>query len=183
MANTIDKRLAARVSRVMDLVRDIAAKEDKANGTYTVSNRIDAISLHFDGYGERGYTVGKSGIIAAGNWNSVTQYDKVTKRQETISTLPERLSDILTKLGVECEWSDEWRACDDCGVLLRVEADSHWWTPAYHDDGGASAEFVCLSCHGDDVGEEEDECDDVGYDSEEPTSPDDCREVYSKPQQ
>ena len=188
---TVDKKLAARIDLVMNLAREQAAKEDKANGTHTVSNHIEEFSLHFHGYGEPGYDVGKSGIICTGNFNTITQCDNIAKENRMVSNLPERLSHILEKLGVELAWCDEWRACDDCGVLLRIQPNSHWWTPSYHDDGGEGAEFVCLKCDNDaqEAAQCVDEEDmwatswDSSPDADEPTSPDDVREVLSKPAQ
>ena len=61
-----------------------------------------------------------------------------TKARKVVSTLPRRLARVLEKLHIECEWGDEWVACNDCGKLLRTQPDSMWWKPSFYcDENGA----------------------------------------------
>ncbi len=126
-----------RVYRVMDIARAMA---EKFPG-WQVSSRIDEIQIHADGYAEPGYSESPSGLVATGNWNKIDTYNRETNSHDLISDLPARLYDLLTKLGVECEWSDEWSTCDDCNKLVRTSPDSYGWQQSFVcDDNG-------LTCH------------------------------------
>jgi hypothetical protein len=122
--------------------RAIRAIEAARNSTK--DNRVrcilEDIHLHTQGYAESGY---EAQVIALGNWNNITSWDEKTRERKVISTLPSRLARVLERLGVECEWSDEWITCYDCGKLLRTQPDCMWWKPSFtYDDNGA----YCLSC-------------------------------------
>lgn len=54
-----------------------------------------------------------------------------------------RLFKALERIGVDCEWYDEYDQCCECFKLIRVEADSYMWQPQYLscDDGR-----ICLEC-------------------------------------
>ncbi len=126
-----------RVYRVMEIARAMAAKCPD----WQVGSRIDEIQIHADGYAEPGYSESSSGLIATGNWNKVDSYNRETNSHDLISDLPARLYDLLTKLGVECEWSDEWSTCDGCNKLVRTSPDSYGWQQSFRvDDDG-------LTCH------------------------------------
>ena len=127
-----------RVNLVMSIARNMAETLG-----WQVSSVIEDIVIHHDGYCEPGYDVKESGLVATGNWNKITKWNNETKVRDSISDLPERLFDILTKLGVECEWSDEWSSCSDCGKLVRTTGDSYHWQPSFTvtDDG-----CICLEC-------------------------------------
>lgn len=108
-------------------------------------NYLEEIQIHSCGYAEKGYDDPESGLIATGNWNRVSQYNRETQRVESISDLPERVGKCLEKLGVELEWSDEWSCCDDCSKLIRTQPDSHFWTPSYVADYDKGT-FLCKEC-------------------------------------
>lgn len=104
-------------------------------------NHIEAIELHVQGYAEPGYGDPASGVIALGNWNTVTRY--VNGQLVTLDEVPSRVGNLLEKIGVELQWCDEWAACDTCGKLVRTQPDSYNWQPSYHlDDDG----LTCLDC-------------------------------------
>ena len=71
---------------------------------------------------------GSDVVWATGNWNG---------------ELGGRLFKALERIGVECEWYDEYDQCHDCQKLIRVRSDSYHWQPQYLscDDGR-----VCLDC-------------------------------------
>ena len=133
----INRKTINRAERILDIARTMAEKV----GGWETSNRIEEIQLHH-GYAETGYTQPKCGIIATGNWNDTTKWDKVAGRT-VISNLPSRVCALLEKVGVEIEWSDEWCACNDCGKLVRGCADSYYWKPSYILGDG---ELKCLEC-------------------------------------
>lgn len=122
-----DKRIAKRAYQAYQAACRMA---EKLPG-FQVWNHLEEITLHFAGYAEPGYDDPSCGIIAIGNWNSVTEYDRELRDQKVISDLPERLGAIFEKLGIECEWSDEWAVCEECNRLIRTEPDSHSWKRSY----------------------------------------------------
>ena len=65
-------------------------------------------------YAEPGYTQPKKGILFS-DWNY----------------LPRGIGDLLSRMGYELEWEDEWTTCSDCGKALRTSADSYSWQPSY----------------------------------------------------
>lgn len=101
------------------------------------------------GYAEPGYGCTDS-IIAFGNWNPSDSTDADGDRvsgfdlpDDHINALPKKLGELLEKAGVECEWSDEWAECGDCGKAVRTQGDSYCWTPSYvYSDG----EITCGDC-------------------------------------
>lgn len=109
-------------------------------------SRIDCIHLCTAGYVEPGYSDPKSGIIAFGNWNSVSRWDEAKSEFVTIDEAPCRVAALLEKLGVELEWSDEWTFCDECGKAVRTSPDSYNWRRSYsQDDDGAINCAECIS--------------------------------------
>jgi hypothetical protein len=104
-----NENVAKRARRVLAIAKDMADSLD-----ISVLHRIDDITLHYDGYAEPGYE-SKSGIIALGNWNSVDRWDSSIRARVNESDLPERISEIFQKMNIECEWSDQWAVCTDCG--------------------------------------------------------------------
>ena len=90
-------------------------------------------------YAEPGYDAPDSGVIAFANWNPDSFATTATKEQRTMR----RLGDILEKLGVECEWSDQWSTCDCCGKAVRTSPDSYGWKRSFWLD---DCEIVCMQC-------------------------------------
>ena len=66
-------------------------------------------------YSEPGYSHAPEGVAFA-DWNP-ERY--------------KRIGDILEKVGVGVEWSDEWTTCAHCGKAIRTEPDCYRWTPAF----------------------------------------------------
>lgn len=112
--------------------KEIATREGRS--------RIDDVQFHSE-YAEPGYSDNANGI-AVGNWNEVSRWDLKEKKSVVIDTTPELFSELLEKLGVSLEWSDEWTTCDSCGKLIRTSPNSYDWTPFYERDG----ETVCHNC-------------------------------------
>ena len=131
--------ICKRAARIMDIAIRMSSKMG-----WQVQNYIEEIQLHYNGYGEPGYSDPDCGLIATGNWNDVTVYDKQTQSRKVVSDLPQRISDLFEKIGIPCEWLDEWSECGNCGKLIRTEADSYCWLPSYKlYDGDISCE-ECL---------------------------------------
>ncbi len=108
-------------------------------------SRISAIELHAHGYAEPGYKNPESGIIATGNWNTLTHYVEATRTFAVDDASPKELADMLEEQGVDLEWSDEWTECALCGKLVRTSQDSYGWKPCYWVDE-ADCEVVCVHC-------------------------------------
>lgn len=100
---------------------------------------LDGIELH-EGYSEPGYS---GDLIATGNWNDITVYNKETNKFDLVDDTPGRVGRALEKLGFEIEWEDEWAACSVCDHLVRTQADSYSWRRAYIDDNN---EIICCNC-------------------------------------
>ncbi len=78
-------------------------------------------------YAEPGYTAGERGVLTA-DWNYFHR----------------DITDLLERAGFECEWSDEWTTCDDCGKLVRTSGDCYDWQPAYITQNDCAT--ICLNC-------------------------------------
>lgn len=106
-------------------------------------DRIEDIRCHSNGYAEPGYIDPESGVVACGNWNNISEWDKDLHRSVTIDGTVGRLAAVLEKLGCELEWSDEWADCSECGKLIRTSPDSYSWTPSYI---AQDCEVYCTDC-------------------------------------
>lgn len=59
------------------------------------------------------------------------------------NNVPEIVLYKLEALGYDCEWSDEWIACDSCRRVIRSSPDSyHWQMSGIIDEDGCT----CLDC-------------------------------------
>ena len=131
-----ERRIWDRAQQAIEAA--ISVQKDNQKKGYFSANAED-VQL-YDGYAEPGYDGTR---VATGNWNRNSYYDRETRQSvDTDNTMP-RLSRILEKLGFECEWSDEWTTCDDCGKLIRTQADSYGWTRSYSQN---DCDVVCLNC-------------------------------------
>ena len=133
-----------KARRILTAARRIAAGLDKLYKTYTFSNHVDEITLHGEGYAELGYSDPACGVIATANWNTF----RVDAHNEC--GLIKRIGEAFDKLGIECEWSDEWCACGDCGKLFRTSGDSYHWKPSFVLYDG---EVACHECVQTDAGD------------------------------
>ncbi len=126
---------------------------------YRILEYIDKHNLFidfYDGVVEPGYD---DVPTALANWNSPSNhpdsYDMKHSSYYEERKRTSRLAPLLTKLGFELDWSDEWDSCYDCGKLVRTSPDSYGWEPYYiiFND----CELVCNECakeHIEDVIEE-----------------------------
>lgn len=103
------------------------------------------VEFHFDGYAEPGYDEPDCGVIATADWNNKTYYDREQQKHITTDETPSRILKILEKMGVECEWDDQWIECQDCYKLLRTDADCMSWRPSYAMGNGWVLCQECLS--------------------------------------
>ena len=152
-----------RANQALNAAISLAERERHRSGNWSLSNRIEEIQLYQSSapascYAEPGYD---HRLAATGNWNSVSEYNRVLQMRETVpqGNLPKRLLAILEKLGFECEWSDEWTSCEDCSKLIRTQPDSYFWEPSYVMGDG--------SCHCEGCAPKEEEEDDSEEESEE----------------
>ena len=134
------KNIVRRAERILQISASMAASI-----SYQVENRLAEIELHYEGYAEPGYDVGDSGLVATGNWNEISSYDYQTQVTTHISDLPKRIADLFEKMGIECEWNDEWIDCSQCGKLVRSQPDSYSWTPSYF-FSEHSCDITCMDC-------------------------------------
>lgn len=96
------------------------------------------------GYAEPGYG-SDDAVVVFGNWNPKRfprGDDEPLRKSES---LPVRLGNALTAIGVECEWLDEWAVCEDCRRAMRTQPDSYGWTMygAFVED---ACGYVCADC-------------------------------------
>lgn len=141
MRTTIEKAEA-----LMNAAINAAKALDKVLGTRQVSNRVKGIELHGRADGESAYADQSENcepIVAVGNWNNLQAWSGVTQSRVEISDIPCRLGRALEKLGVPCEWSDQWTTCSGCGRLVRTSPDSHSYEPRYTE---ADGEINCVEC-------------------------------------
>ena len=106
--------------------------------------RIEDINLYHEGYAEPGYENPEGGVIAVGNWNNITRYDKEQGKYVVEDDTPSRVARLLERIGVDLQWSDEWDTCDECGKLVRTQPDSYGWTKSYVIQN--DCEIICLKC-------------------------------------
>jgi hypothetical protein len=131
------QNIAKRANRILEIALRMS------NGlNWQIRSHIEEICLHYEGYAEPGYS-SETGLVATGNWNSVDKWNTKTNSRQIISNLPERIGNLFEKMGIECEWSDEWTSCHQCGKLVRTQADSYSWTPSYQLGDG---ELTCIEC-------------------------------------
>jgi hypothetical protein len=110
-----------------------------------VEDRHDYFNIELvDGYAEPGYTDPPCGIVAFSNWNTKTQWDNKRDCAVNVGNTMPRVAALFEKLGVECEWSDEWTVCSSCGKAVRTSANSYRWKQSYWmDDDG---DVLCQDC-------------------------------------
>jgi hypothetical protein len=112
--------------------------------TSKAKSYIEAVEFHHAGYAEPGRDDPESGVIATGDYNNISEWNEESRTFVTLDETPGRFAEILEKLKVEMEWSDEWTDCERCRKLVRNSPDCYGWTPAYcrFEDG----ELVCHEC-------------------------------------
>lgn len=122
---------------------------------HLVRNDLEDVRV-FDGYAEPGYD---AEVVAIGNWNVVDEYDREKRERVPVEGgyLIKRLGDAFERIGVEIEWSDEWRECDDCNRIVRVQPDSHGWEPHYHDTSDGLSCSDCFAKYHEEAEEDEEE--------------------------
>ncbi len=136
----MSKNTWKRAQRVLEIAASMAEAADGKG--YWIRNHIEEIQLH-SGYAEPGYSEPECGIIATGNWNTIDKWNKETNKHDLISDLPKRVGDIFEKMGIPCEWSDEWSQCGSCYKLIRTSPDSYSWQANYWLGDG---DITCAEC-------------------------------------
>lgn len=159
-------RAIQRANRILEIAIGMCGPDN-----WAVRNRLEEIHLYHDEtnvYAERGY---KGLLAATGNWNEVYEYlspagsqrrrrhNRTTRQRKPVpnGNLPTRVENLLVKLGFECEWSDEWAACEECSRIFRTQPDCYDWKPSYKE---SESECLCLDCHRANQPEEEEEDED-----------------------
>ena len=105
-------------------------------------SQVNNVSIS-QGYAEPGYDNQPSGIVALGNWNTVTRFNSAIGRCDEIDDAPSRVAKLLERIGVALEWEDEWAVCDGCLKVVRTEPDCFCWQPSYVQTNGG---FFCKTC-------------------------------------
>lgn len=131
------KRTLDRANRILVA----AMNEAEKSGNWKIKASIEGIQLHYNGYAEPGYTDPEHGLVATGNWNKITHW--VNTSVFTINDLANRVGNLFEKLGIPCEWEDEWVECSHCGKIVRSQPDSMSWKPSYILGDG---ELWCVEC-------------------------------------
>lgn len=126
---------------MLSIERVLEAAKNVAGDNYATISRIEDISFCHD-YAEPGYSHAENGILFA-NWNDVDEYDRNKGTRKQLNTVMSRLLRIFERMGVECEWSDEWTTCDDCGKAVRTSPNCWDWLPSHHSDDNGT---VCHEC-------------------------------------
>lgn len=116
----------------------LMAAENVAVG-WEAKSRIQDIQIH-SGYAEPAYD---SELVATGNWNNVTKWDRNTNTRVIVDSTISRVAALLEKMGFNLEWSDEWTTCSDCCKLVRTSPNSYGWQPSYTINDG---EIICKNC-------------------------------------
>lgn len=93
------------------------------------------------GYAEPGYG-NEDSVVVFGNWNNKRWLQPGDKPLTKEGSLPSRLGDALERIGVECEWYDEWAQCENCYKAFRTQADSYSWRMY----GSYIEGYVCVNC-------------------------------------
>jgi len=138
------KNIARRAERILDIAKVMASSLG-----CQVENRIEEIQLHYEGYAEPGCDT-EFGLVATGNWNTIDTYDHSTRSHTVVSNLPKRIADLFERMGIECEWSDEWTECGSCYKLVRTNPDSYGWTQSFYFDEN-NGDCTCVECLKDDA--------------------------------
>ena len=96
-----DQVKARRAYRALNAARTISETltDSKGEPIWGVRSQLEYIDLHVHGYAEKGYSDPECGIIAVGNWNNVTRWNRETQQREVTSTLPSRLLKIFENSG------------------------------------------------------------------------------------
>lgn len=132
--NSPELKLLHEAEAIVETYQSIATPQGKS--------RLDDINFCIVGYAEPGYSSDKK-VIALGNWNSITKWDEEKHTSVEVDDTPSLVGDLLDKIGVNIEWSDEWICCNGCGKVVRIKSDSSSWRQSYayiHE-----ADF-CLEC-------------------------------------
>lgn len=143
------KKIAQRANLILEIAQRMASKIPDEQHSRSVISHLENIRLYFalddehSPYVEPGYS-SESGIVALANWNEVDTYDSLLKIRVPVSNLPERVGDLFEKMGVECEWSDEWTNCENCDRLVRTSGDSYSWQPSFYILN--DCEVMCFQC-------------------------------------
>jgi hypothetical protein len=120
------------------LVRHVTGEE------YGDGYRVTGVGV---GYAEPGYHDSET-VWVLGNWNP----KRFPRGDEPPLTPDEaimpRLADVLTSIGVEIEWLDEWTECSECYRIVRTQGDSYHWMASYT---VGEYGYTCHECLKDDL--------------------------------
>src|SRR5579864_2403777 len=132
------------IDRILEAARNDAARFDAQYKTYAFGNAVDAIQWAPEWADNRDQP--KNGIAYA-DWNDIGGYRDENKFSKRARTLLKRVGDLLERIGVELDWSDQVSTCDGCGKLIQTEPDSYSWQPEYVVGDG---DITCAKCLEDD---------------------------------
>lgn len=137
MTTTNNIPLRQDIARLCEITESLIEKARKAG--QKVQSRDFSWATD---YAEPGYSSPAHGIVF-GDWNpAIFGFDRPRSEQKRDPVC--KLARILEASGCECEWSDEWATCSDCGKAILTSPDCHQWFPYYRLIDGC--EIVCLDC-------------------------------------
>lgn len=125
------KQLVNRACRLLEAAKN-SAKTNQGR------NRLEEFEVHISGFAEPGYD---ATVVVTGNFNKITRYENGASI--LVDDICERLSEILERVGVDIQWSDEWTTCCDCHKLVRTSPDGYDWKRSYTEQDG---EVICREC-------------------------------------
>ena len=136
------RTLMQRAARLLERAQRMAPPE--------LRNELENLQL-VDGYACQRDDSQERDVVALADWNEQDRYDATTGRRLPIrgGKLIERLGEFFERIGVQCEWSDEWSICGDCYRAIRTEPDSHGYRPQYWVGDG---DIFCHWCLADNPG-------------------------------
>lgn len=125
----------------IDRARRVIAKAALQAPTAEGRRAIERMRV-FTHYAEPGYDT--RGLIALGNWNTVTRWNEQARQFDTLDESPAKIGILLeSKYAVSLEWEDEWSECSRCGGIFRISPDGHGWLPSYCT---LDSEQFCVEC-------------------------------------
>lgn len=111
--------------------------------------RMDEISLY-----ENNIETGEPVVLANWNdfilksapnwWASREKWPRDDDNPKPTSNFFGYLSEILERMDLDIDWSDEYARCDGCGAAVRTQPDSYGWSPRYIAE--YYGEILCENC-------------------------------------
>jgi hypothetical protein len=139
--DTCEMTPKAKAFRAFRAAERLARYLDRTQSTHMHSNRLEEMDWR-ENYWDDSCT-SELGVYA-GNWNTLDAYERTQVRVDVPGgEWPKVLAERLERLGAAVVWCDQHSTCDDCGRLIRTDADHMGWRPDFYVGGG---EITCIGC-------------------------------------